>query len=76
MNTAIKILGKQCIIEDSGLHFQKIGEFQWELIKFYYKSLKNEGICHQVGGSKVKAVTVIGYSDGEKSHFFKGESIW
>jgi non-canonical purine NTP pyrophosphatase (RdgB/HAM1 family) len=74
LNRAIEILGEPCVIEDSGLHFQKIGEFPGALIKFYYKSLKNEGICQQVGGSKAKAVTVIGYFDGEKSHFFKGEA--
>tara|TARA_A100000164_G_C21890223_1_gene764970 strand:+ start:1052 stop:1600 length:549 start_codon:yes stop_codon:yes gene_type:complete len=73
LDAAIKILKKPCMVDDSGLHFDKLNQFPGALIKFYYKHLKNKGICKRVGGSKATAVSVIGYYDGKKKYYFTGK---
>jgi non-canonical purine NTP pyrophosphatase (RdgB/HAM1 family) len=73
LKAAIKILKKPCIVDDTGLHFEKLNQFPGALIKFYSQHLKNKGICERVGGSKATAVTVIGYYDGKKTYFFTGK---
>jgi len=63
-------------IEDTGLYITSppMNNFPGALIKFYYEHLGCEGICQKNRGDKAYVETIIGYYDGEKSHYFKGQT--
>lgn len=61
------------ICEDTGLHFDNMNDFPGALIKFYYKAIGNEGIVKHNGGSKAKAVTIVGLKNKEGTFLFQGE---
>jgi non-canonical purine NTP pyrophosphatase (RdgB/HAM1 family) len=74
LKEAMKHIKGPCIIDDSGLHIDKLNGFPGALIKFYYKKLKNDGIVKHCGGSKAQAVSVIGYFDGKNEFLFEGKT--
>ena len=74
LDDAIKVLNGPCLVDDSGLHiYGDMNGFPGALIKFYYKCLRNEGICKKHGGLDATAVTGIGYYDGTNKHYFLGK---
>lgn len=72
LKEARKHIEGPCIIDDTGLHIDKLNGFPGALIKFFHKDLKNDGIIKLCKGSNARAVSVIGYFDGEKEYFFEG----
>jgi|AP58_3_1055460.scaffolds.fasta_scaffold01157_9 XTP/dITP diphosphohydrolase len=75
LKTAMKELkNKPCIIDDSGLHINRLNGFPGALIKFFHKKLQNDGIVNIVGESKAQAVSVIGYFDGKNEFLFEGKT--
>ena len=75
LDDAIKVLNKPCLVDDSGLHIHgDMNGFPGALIKFYHKSIGNEGICKFNGGLEATAVSGIGYYDGSNKYYFLGET--
>lgn len=74
---AIKKTKKQNIfVEDTGLHFDYLNGFPGALTKWFYLrngSKKIYSLLKGKGNYNAKAITVIGYYDGEKIHCFTGE---
>ena len=73
LKDAYKAVGEPVIVEDTGLHIGYINQFPGALIKHYYKCLKSDGIAMAHGTSPATAITIIGYHNGEKVMYFKGE---
>ncbi len=68
--------GKEFFCEDTSLYFEALNGFPGPLIKFFLGSLSAEGIYNllqKYPSQKAIAKTVIGYSDGNHTHFFEGE---
>ena len=73
LDYAIEKLQQPLIVEDTGLYIKNMNGFPGALVKFMLDKIKNNGISKLMGGSNATAVTVIGYYDGEKKHFFEGK---
>lgn len=68
--------GKPVLVEDTGLEFEAWNRLPGALVKWFLKSVGTKGILEMLGDEKnrnAKAVTVVGFYDGEKCHEFKGE---
>ena len=61
------------ICEDTGLYINDMNGFPGALIKFYYDSIGNDGICKYNNNSKATIKTVIGFYDGTLFKMFIGE---
>lgn len=73
---AVEKYGKDVniICEDTGLHFTNMSDFPGALIKFYFKAIGCQGISKHNGGSKAKAVTVVGLKNKKGTYLFEGET--
>jgi XTP/dITP diphosphohydrolase len=68
--------GKPVLVEDTGLEFEAWNSLPGALIRWFLKSVGTKGVLKMLGDEKnrnAKAVTVVGFYDGEKCHEFKGE---
>ena len=74
---AFKIIGRPLFVEHTGLCIDKINQMPGGLTQVFWDKLKAEKFSELFGGeigeSKAKAVTVIGYIDGKKIWTFRGE---
>jgi len=75
-NEAVKKYGKDVniICEDTGLHFANMNDFPGALIKFYFKANGTTGISKHNGGSKARAVTIVGLINKKGTFLFEGET--
>ena len=68
--------GKPTLVEDTGLEFKAWNGLPGALIKWFLKSVNNEGILamfkDEVNRAAV-AKTAVGFYDGSESHVFLGE---
>ena len=68
--------GKPTLVEDTGLEFAAWNGLPGALIKWFLKSLGNEGILAMLqneGNRAAVAKTAVGFYDGSESHVFVGE---
>jgi len=61
------------IVEDTSLYIDSLDGLPGPLIKWFMKTLGNEGLYRIAPNSSAEAKTIIGYSDGTKEpQFFEG----
>lgn len=76
---AFKKIGRPLFIEHTGLYIDRINQLPGGLTQVFWDKLEADNFSNLLGGeigeSKAKAITVIGYVDGKKIHLFKGETI-
>jgi inosine triphosphate pyrophosphatase len=76
LNEARKIHDGEFIVEDTSLYLNCIPGLPGPLIKWFMKTLDNDGIyelCKKYNNYNAKAKVVIGYSKNKKQiHFFEG----
>ncbi|MFT4311312.1 MAG: RdgB/HAM1 family non-canonical purine NTP pyrophosphatase [Candidatus Woesearchaeota archaeon] len=71
-----KHYNKPFFCEDVSVELKALEGFPGPLIKFLVKSIGSKGIHKILQGYEekaAKAICVVGYFDGEKTHIFKGE---
>jgi non-canonical purine NTP pyrophosphatase (RdgB/HAM1 family) len=77
LEEAYKHLQGECIVEDTSLRFECLGELPGTFIKWFLNTLGNEGLAQLVmkyGNSRAVAKTVIGYARSSSDvYFFEGE---
>lgn len=67
--------GKKLIVEDTSLVIQSRWGLPWPFIKWFLQEVKDVGIWQMLQNSPDKKAfgrSMIGYFDGEKTHFFEG----
>jgi len=76
LEEARKHHGGEFIVEDSSLCLDALGGLPGPLIKWFLKSIGNEGlveIARKMGEDRAQAKTLIGYSNGNgETEFFEG----
>ena len=75
LEEACKIYGGKFFCEDTSLYIHCLNGFPGPLIKWFLRSLGNQGIAELVSHYEDKGVTaktVIGYTDGTEIRFFEG----
>lgn len=74
---AFRIVGRPLFVEHTGLFIDKINQLPGGLTQIFWDKLEadrfSELFGDEVGISKAKAITTIGYIDGAKFHTFTGE---
>lgn len=76
LQEAYKHQDGEFIVEDTSLHIESMGGLPGPLIKWFMKTVGNEGLVKMakaMGGTKAEARTIIGYAKGKDSiKFFEG----
>lgn len=74
---AFRKLGEPLFVEHTGLYLDHLNGLPGGLTQIFWDSLEADRFCELFGGvdHKVCAKTLIGYIDGKKCHFFRGEII-
>jgi len=76
LEEAKKVLQGNLVVEDNSLSFDCLGGLPGSLIKWFLKTIGNEGlvkITESFGNNKAKAAVVIGFSNTEgTTDFFEG----
>jgi XTP/dITP diphosphohydrolase len=73
---AFSRIGRPLIVEHTGLYIEYMNGFPGGLTQIFWDSLEADKFTEIIGNlknSKAIAKTTIGYCDGKKIHFFKGE---
>lgn len=73
---AFKKIRRPLIVDHTGLSFELLNGFPGGLTSVFFDRLGADGIASVIGQSKnnkVKAVTYIGFCDGQQVHLFVGE---
>lgn len=73
---AYRQTGRPVLVEDTGLHFQAWDGLPGALIKWFLKTVGNEGLCRMLQGWENRAAaaaTILGFFDGNEFHSFAGE---
>lgn len=74
---AFKAIGRPLFVEHTGLFIDKINQLPGGLTQVFWDKLEadkfSELFGDEIGESKAKAVTTIGYIDGAKIRIFSGE---
>jgi non-canonical purine NTP pyrophosphatase (RdgB/HAM1 family) len=69
-------LGSPVLVEDTGLLIEAWNGLPGALIKWFMKTVDNQGIIdmlNQFPNKKASAITLISYYDGKKVHYFEGK---
>ncbi len=73
---ALKYKQAECIVEDTSLYFDCLNGLPGPLIKWFMKTLGNDGlfnIVEKLGNSRAEAKTIIGYAKNSKEiYYFEG----
>jgi non-canonical purine NTP pyrophosphatase (RdgB/HAM1 family) len=75
---ASKQTDSPCIVEDTSLYIDALGGLPGPLIKWFMKTLGNEGIADLVSrytDSEAYARTIIGYHHNGRTEYFEGEIV-
>lgn len=76
LKEALKHKKGEFIVEDTSLYFDCLNGLPGPLIKWFLKSLGNNGLAklaERMGDNKAEAKTIIGYADDKGTiHFFEG----
>ena len=79
LTEALKHHDGEFIVEDTSLYFNSLNGLPGPLIKWFTKTIGNDGLANLVdklGNNKATAKTIIGYADGKEGiHFFEGEVV-
>lgn len=73
---AFNIIRKPIFVEHTGLYLEYLNDFPGGLTQIFWDSLQADKFSELIGrssNSKAIAKTIIGYCDGRKIHYFKGE---
>jgi len=73
---AYELLGKACLVDDTGLTIHAWGELPGALIRWFLDNVGNEGIIKMLGANTPRAATVttaLGYCDENGARVFVGE---
>lgn len=72
---AYELLGKACLVDDTGLTIHAWGELPGALIRWFLDNVGNEGIIKMLGADTSRDATVttaLGYCDEDGSRVFTG----
>lgn len=70
-------IGAPVLVEDVSLVFPALGKLPGPLIKWFFESLGNEGLCRLLDGFSDRsafAEVEFGFFDGKEVHIFRGEA--
>ncbi len=71
---AYEILKKPVFVEDTGLYIDSLGGLPGALVKWFLKTIGNDGICRIVRGNRTAtAKTCVCFFDGHNLKCFLGE---
>jgi non-canonical purine NTP pyrophosphatase (RdgB/HAM1 family) len=73
---AYRHIGKPVLVEDSSLVFNALGQLPGPFIKWFEKTLGNDGLCQLLNGFEDRSAHAevgFGLFDGETFRLFKGE---
>ena len=75
LKNAYSIIKKPCIVEDVSLEFRELKRLPGTFIKFFEGELGLEKLCRILDGKDRSATArcIIGYTDGTRTEFFRGE---
>ena len=73
LQEALKHKDAEFIVEDTSLYFDELNGLPGPLIKWFMKTIGNQGLPKLVTNKSAKAKTIIGYAKNpENIHFFEG----
>jgi non-canonical purine NTP pyrophosphatase (RdgB/HAM1 family) len=75
---AYRQTSRPVLVEDTGLHFEAWGGLPGALVKWFLKTVGNEGICRMMqswDNRSAVARTILGFFDGEIFHSSTGETV-
>ncbi len=73
---AFNFIGRPLFVEHTGLYIKYLNDFPGGLTQIFWDRLNADKFAELVGNlpdTTVVAITTIGYCDGMKIHYFKGE---
>ncbi len=74
LQTAFKKIQQPCFVMDTSLYLDCLNGFPGPLIKWFFEQVGDHKICQicrLLQNQKCHYKTILGYFDGEKSHFFE-----